>query len=253
MCNTVDSEASHAPLPEVTVPPEETSTCPQRAPDPVGTNPGPSMSAAPSPRASKEEGEVQEAPPKTKVSRKKPRRGEGQTLVPTSYQLLQELPHAPTPPIDTSPVDVFLSETIEDAVDNESWKEDLWDAIEGESKQQVQQHLVHNHQVTEAHKKKKKSKGRDTEEEIRKHHRYNQSRARRVSDRTGVVTINQLLEHSNAFHGLLAQHFYHSPPSNCIYTGRMAVEAMQADTDGAEVLPIQSGMTGIPHEPTGGL
>jgi hypothetical protein len=65
-----------------------------------------------------------------------------------------------------SPVDIFLSETIEDAVDNESWKEDLWDAIEGESKQQVQQHLAHNHWVMEAHKKKKKSKGRDMEEEI---------------------------------------------------------------------------------------
>ena len=57
-------------------------------------------------------------------------------------------------------------ETIEDAVDDESWKEDLWDAIEGESKQQVQQRLAHNHRVMEAHKKKKKSKGRDTEEEI---------------------------------------------------------------------------------------
>jgi hypothetical protein len=64
----------------------ETGTCPQRPPDPVGTNPGLSMSVAPSPRASKEEGEVQEALPETKASRKKPR-GEGQIPVPTSYQL----------------------------------------------------------------------------------------------------------------------------------------------------------------------
>jgi hypothetical protein len=235
MRNAVDGEATHVPPPEATVPPEETGTRPQRAPDPVGTDPGPSTSTAPSPRASKEEGEVQEAPPETKVSRKKPRRGEGQTPVPTSYQLPQELPRAPTPPIDTSPADVFLSETIEDAVDDESWKEDLWDVIEGESKQQVQQRLAHNHRVTEAHKKKKKSKGRDTEEEIRKCRRYNQSRAGRVPDGTGVVTVNQLPEHSNVFHGLLARHFYHSPPSNCVYAGRTAVEAMQADTDGAEV------------------
>jgi hypothetical protein len=134
-----------------------------------------------------------------------------------------------------SPADVFLSDTIEDTVDDESWKEDLWDAIEGELKQQVQQCLAHNHRVMEVHKKKKKSKGRDMEEEIRKCHRYNQSQAGRVPDRTGVVTVNQLPEHSNVFHGLLAQHFYHSLPSNRIYTGRMAVEAMQADTDGAEV------------------
>jgi hypothetical protein len=131
----------------------------------VGTNPGLSTSTVLSPRASKEEGEVQEALPETKVSRKKLRRGEGQTPVPTSYQLPQELPQAPTPPIDTSLADVFLLETIEDAVDDESWKEDLWDTVEGELKQQVQQCLAHNHWVTEAHKKKK-SKGRDTEEEI---------------------------------------------------------------------------------------
>jgi hypothetical protein len=70
------------------------------------------MSAALSPGASKEEGEVQEALPEAKVSRKKLRRGEGQTLVPTSYQL----PYAPIPPIDTSPADIFLLEMIKDAM-----------------------------------------------------------------------------------------------------------------------------------------
>jgi hypothetical protein len=92
---------------------------------------------------------------------------------------------------------------IKDAMVDENWKKDLWDTIEGELKQQVQQHLAHNHQVIEAHEKKK-SKNRDTEEEIQKCHCHNQLRAGWVPDGTGVVTINQLPEHSNAFHGLLA-------------------------------------------------
>ena len=76
------------------------------------------------------------------------------------------LPHTPTPPIDMSPEQPILSETIEDSADDDKWKQDLWKPIEGESKQQVQQRLVHNHKLKSEHEKKMKNKGKNIKEEI---------------------------------------------------------------------------------------
>lgn len=62
---------------------------------------------------------------------------------------------------------------IEDMADNERWKEDLWDEIEGENRQQIQQCQAHNCKVTMAHEKKMKNKGSSREEELQKHHHHN--------------------------------------------------------------------------------
>ena len=49
----------------------------------------------------------------------------------------------------------MLSETIKGASDNNKWKQDLWEPIEGEMKQQVQQWLAHNRKLKNEHKKMK--------------------------------------------------------------------------------------------------
>ena len=59
-----------------------------------------------------------------------------------------------------------MSETIEDSADNDKWKQDLWEPIEGELKQQVQQWLAHNCKLKSEHEKKMKNKGKNVEEEI---------------------------------------------------------------------------------------
>ncbi|KAF8218948.1 hypothetical protein L208DRAFT_1345312 [Tricholoma matsutake] len=57
------------------------------------------------------------------------------------------------------------------------------------------------------------------------------SRPGRVPDSLGVVTVGQFPECNNAFHGMLAQYFYHSPSSNCVLTGNTAARAAQAEMD----------------------
>jgi hypothetical protein len=96
--------------------------------------------------------------------------------VPTTYLIPTALPRTPTPSIDTSPEQPLLSETIKGSANDDNWKEDLWDPIEGENKQQVEQRLAHNHRVTKEHEKKIKNKGKNTEEELRRRCRYNMSR-----------------------------------------------------------------------------
>ena len=78
-------------------------------------------------------------PPPPKALMRKPRQGEGQTPVPTTYVMPTSLPHAPTTPIDTFPEQPMLLETTEGSADDNKWKQDLWEPIEGETKQQVQQ------------------------------------------------------------------------------------------------------------------
>jgi hypothetical protein len=154
-------------------------------------------------------------------------RGKPQCPPPTSYLLPFHM--CLLPPIDTSPEQPLLSETIEGSANDDNWKEDLWDPIEGENKQQVEQRLAHNRRVTKEHEKKMKNKGKNTEEELRQRHQYNMSRPGRVPDGLGVVTVNQLPERNNAFPGLLARHFYHSPSSNRVFMGNTAVKAAQAE------------------------
>lgn len=124
-----------------------------------------------------------------------------------------------------SPNNIFLSETIEDVVDDDQWKEDLWEEIKGESVQQIQQHKANNHKVTTAHEKGVKSRGKKTEEELQTCHCHNCSQPRCVPDGVGVVTVGQFLEHDNVFHGLLACHFYYSPYSDRMYARRTTVAA----------------------------
>ncbi|KAF8223386.1 hypothetical protein L208DRAFT_1317113 [Tricholoma matsutake] len=142
------------------------------------------------------------------------------------------LPCVPAPPIDTSPEQPLLSETIDDSVNNDKWRQDLWDPIEGETKQQVEQWLAHNHKIKKEHNKKLKNKGKNIEEEICRHHQYNKLRPGRVPDSLGVVTVSQFLERNNTFHGMLAWHFYHSPSSNRVLAGNMAARAARAEMDG---------------------
>ena len=233
--NAGDGGASQAPPPEALAPPKETRPRSQRVPEPSGTVPEPSIDAAQVREAAKEEGEVQEPPTEPKTGKRKPRRGEGQTPVPTSYDLPGSLPRAPEPPIDTSPDDIFLSETIEDTVDDDRWREELWEAIEGESAEQISQRKAHNRKVTTAHDKKVKSRGKNQEEFLRSRRRHNRSRPGRVPDGMGVVTVGQYLERDNAFHGLLTRHFYHSPYSNRVYAGRTALAAQRAEARNDEV------------------
>ena len=94
-------------------------------------------------------------PPPPKALTRKARQGEGQTPVPTTYVMPTSLPHTPTPPIDLSPEHPILSETIEDLVDDNKGKQDLWEPMEGETKWQVQQQLAYNCKI-----KKMKDKGK---------------------------------------------------------------------------------------------
>lgn len=155
--------------------------------------------------------------------------------MPTPYDLPGSLPHAPEPPVNTSPDDIFLSEMIEDTVDNDQWKEELWEAIEGESAEQISKRKAHNHKVTAVHNKKVKLRGKNQEELLRSPHHHNQSRPRHVPNGVGVITVGQYLECDNTFHGLLFHHFYHSPYSNRMYAVRTAVDAQRAKAQDNEV------------------
>ena len=64
-------------------------------------------------------------PPPPKASTRKSRRGEGQILVPTTYVMPTSLPRAATPPINMSPKQLMLSETIEGLSTDNKWKQDL--------------------------------------------------------------------------------------------------------------------------------
>ena len=87
---------------------QETHPRPQQAQGPLG----PAAEPVPHIEITPKEDEATEPPP-PKASMRKLRQGEGQTLVPTTYIMPTSLPHAPTPPIDTSPEQPMLSETLE--------------------------------------------------------------------------------------------------------------------------------------------
>ena len=63
----------------------------------------------------------------------------------------------------------MLSETFGDSSNDDKWKQDLWEPIEGETKQQVQQRLAHNHKLKNEHEKKMRNSGKNIEEEVRQH------------------------------------------------------------------------------------
>jgi hypothetical protein len=121
----------------VTNTPREVRPHPQRALGPSGLTHEPTSHEPHVEKAPEEEEATEPPPPRT--STRKLRRGEGQTPVPTTYLIPTALPRAPTPSIDTSPEQPLLSETIEGSANDDNWKEDLWDPIEGENKQQVEQ------------------------------------------------------------------------------------------------------------------
>ena len=160
-CGTDNGGVLTTQPPEVPEHSQETHPHPQRAQDPLGPTAKPASHVEITPKEDKAT-----EPPPPKALMKKLRRGEGQTLVPTTYVMPTSLPHAPTPPIDTSPEQPMLSETIKGLSNDDKWKQDLWEPIEGETKQQVQQQLAHNCKLKNEHEKKMKNSGKNIKEEI---------------------------------------------------------------------------------------
>src|SRR6202789_1140776 len=163
----------------------------------------------------------------TKGPKRKPRKGEGQAILPITYSLPGGLPVAPTALINPSPDFVPLNETMLPSTTGPGAEDDTWDPIEGESKQQIQQRLAHNAKV----KKKMAKKEKEIEEALQKRHHYNESKPGRIPNGMGIIMVGQTPERNNAFHGMLSRNFYYSARTNMVFSGQTAVHAARYKLD----------------------
>jgi hypothetical protein len=133
----------------------------------------------------------------------------------------------PEPPCDLAPEDTTtLPQNGSDGSEDDSNDEGLWTPIEGKSKQQVEQRKAHNARVLKARKKRVGQ----AEEAKAKKQAYEDSRPCRIPDGVSVITVNQVLEHDNAFPGLLSCHYYHSCLTNIMYAGQTAAGAARVES-----------------------
>ena len=69
-------------------------------------------------------------------------------------------------------------------------------------------------------------------------HRFENNSLGHIPDGLGVISIDSVHEHLNAFRGILSQHFYYAEDCNTIYTGWMAVEASRLERNGRRTYKI---------------
>jgi hypothetical protein len=166
-------------------------------------------------------------------TRRKMRRGEGETPAPTSYDLPGPVTVTPAPACDPAPEETHQLKFIDD--DPTRYDDDgLWEAIEGETKSQIADRKSHNLQIM---KKRRRIDNQRREEDDRQR-AYNESRPGRVPDGIGVVTVGQNPERDNSFPGLISRWFYRSPMTNTVYASQTAVDAAHYEMETGK--PYQS-------------